>query len=99
MGFTAYFREFEQSEFPLTLGVAGEKKTTTVVLDSAGVVAMTAEQNVVWRSDWGTLTFSNGPDLILHNGQQAIRLESGGSGRSLLEELVIKYGRLKQMHF
>ncbi|MGD8193048.1 hypothetical protein ACEXQB_000960 [Herbiconiux sp. P18] len=99
IGFTAYFREFEQAEFPVTLAVAGEKKTTTVVLDATGVVAMTAEQKVVWQSDWEGLTFSNGPDLILHDGKQAIRLESGGSGRSPLEELVIKYGRLTQMHF
>ncbi|MGG7465257.1 hypothetical protein [Plantibacter sp. YIM 135347] len=99
IGFTAYFREFEQSEFPLTLVVSGEQRITAVQLDAAGVTALTADQTVVWRSAWADLSYSNGTDLILHNGRQPIHIATSDADQDPLEELVIKYGRLKQMHF
>ena len=99
IGFTAYFREFANSEFPISIAVSGERKITSVILDEVGVQAMTDDHSLVWRSDWSDLVFSNGTDLILHNGERPVHINTPDSPRDLLEELVVKYGRLKQMHF
>ena len=94
-GFTAYFAEYAHSEFPAVFLVKGSNGITVLDLDDSGVTAVDGTDRAVWSSTWRALTFSNGPDLILRNEKEAIHVESNEP----LEELLIKYGTLKQMHF
>ncbi|MFJ2370426.1 hypothetical protein [Microbacterium sp. NPDC087665] len=97
-GMTAYFREWENSEFPASFRVKGSDKIVEIAMDAQDVTARDAAGASVWTSPWTTLLFSNGPDIVLANGSgKNIRFEyTNGSD---LEEIVIKYGTLKQMHF
>ena len=97
-GLTVYFSEWEQSEFPQTFTIKDSRKIREIELDVAGISVRDAEGVVVWHSLWESLLFSNGPDMILANGTgQPIHIEYVPG--SDLEELIIKYGTLKQMHF
>jgi hypothetical protein len=97
IGLTAYFREWEDSEFPVAFPVKGSDKVVEIGMDAAGVTALDAAGATVWTSPWSTLLFSNGPDIVLAGGGRTVRFEDGDG--SALEELLIKYGTLKQMHF
>lgn len=99
-GFTVYFAEYEGTDLPASFAVKGSKKIVAVALDAHGITAMDATEQQVWASPWSDLLFSNGTDLILRNTRDAVHLEVSTTGSlNELEELVIKYGTLKQMHF
>ncbi|SKA97391.1 hypothetical protein SAMN06295879_2331 [Agreia bicolorata] len=98
-GFTAYFEEYERSEFPVAFAVKADRGIAEVRLDDAGVTAVDTSGAVVFSGPWSTLLFSDGPDLILKNDTGMIHIADGQSGYNELEELVIKYGTLKQLHF
>lgn len=97
IGLTAYFREWEGSEFPVAFAVKGSDKVVEIGMDAAGVTARDAAGATVWTSPWSTLLFSNGPDIVLAGGGKTVRFEYADG--SEVEELLIKYGTLKQMHF
>lgn len=98
IGLTAYFREWEASEFPVAFPVKGSDKIVEVALDAEGVTARDAAGASVFASPWSTLLFSNGPDIVLAGGTgTTVRVEYKDG--DTLEELLIKYGTLKQMHF
>jgi hypothetical protein len=97
---TAYFAEFEHSELPASFPAKGKNRIVSVNLDRAGFTAVNAAGEPIWSSSWPSLRFSNGRDLLLRNSETALRIEYLSDGRSRgLEELVIKYGTLQQMHF
>jgi hypothetical protein len=97
---TAYFAEFEYSELPVSFPAKGKNRIVAVNLDRTGFTAVNAAGEPVWASSWPSLRFSNGRDLLLRNDDTAMRIEYLSDGRSRgLEELVIKYGILQQMHF
>ncbi|SMG24104.1 hypothetical protein [Agreia pratensis] len=98
-GFTAYFEEYEMSEFPVAFTVKADRGVVEVRLDHAGLTAVDASGTRVFSGPWSTLLFSNGPDLILTNDTGMIHVTLGQGGNDALEELVVKYGTLKQMHF
>jgi hypothetical protein len=99
IGLAAYFREWENSEFPARFPVRGDHGTTAVSMDAAGVTALDANSGIVWTSPWSALRFSNGPDLVLLDGAgKTVRLQPADA-QPEIEEIVIKYGTLKQMHF
>lgn len=99
LGLSVYFREWENSEFPASFPVKGTDRIVAVTLDAEGVAALDAASAVVWSSPWERLLFSNGPDLVLGDGaSRTVRLEHAHADAAL-EELVVKYGTLKQMHF
>lgn len=97
IGLTAYFREWEGSEFPVVFRVKGSDKVVAIEMDTAGVTARDAAGVTVWTSPWSTLLFSNGPDIVLAGGGMTVRFEYADG--STIEELLIKYGTLRQMHF
>ncbi|KAA0959991.1 hypothetical protein FQ142_14105 [Microbacterium sp. ANT_H45B] len=97
IGLTAYFREWEGSEFPVVFPVKGSDKVVAIEMDAAGVTARDAASATVWTSPWSTLLFSNGPDIVLAGGGTTVRFEYADG--STIEELLIKYGTLRQMHF
>jgi len=97
IGLTAYFREWEGSEFPVVFPVKGSDKVVAIEMDAAGVTARDAASATVWTSPWSTLLFSNGPDIVLAGGGTTVRFEYADG--SAVEELLIKYGTLRQMHF
>lgn len=97
IGLTAYFREWEASEFPVAFPVKGADKVVEVALDADGVTARGAAGASVFTSPWSALLFSNGHDIVLAGGGTTVRFEYADG--SALEELLIKYGTLKQMHF
>ncbi|MFK4762976.1 hypothetical protein ACI3KS_18775 [Microbacterium sp. ZW T5_45] len=99
LGLSVYFREWEQSEFPASFAVKGSDRIVAVSLDADGITALDAASAVVWSSPWERLLFSNGPDLVLGDGaSRTVRLEYRDADAAL-EELIVKYGTLKQMHF
>lgn len=99
IGLTAYFREWENTEFPAVFPVKGTDRITTVELDEGGVTASDDRNAVVWSAQWSALLFSNGSDIVLGDGTgKTIRFDHP-DGHPALEELLIKYGTLKQMHF
>lgn len=97
IGLTAYFREWEGSEFPVAFPVKGTDKVAEIEMDATGVTARDAAGAAVWSSPWSTLLFSNGPDIVLAGGGKTVRFEYADGSEP--EELLIKYGTLKQMHF
>lgn len=97
IGLTAYFREWENTEFPVSFPVKGSDKVVEIAMDATGVSARNAAGAAVMTSPWSTLLFSNGPDIVLAGGGTTVRFEYAGG--SDLEEIIIKYGTLKQMHF
>ncbi|MEV4669940.1 hypothetical protein [Microbacterium sp. LWO12-1.2] len=98
IGLTAYFREWEGTEFPVAFPVKGSDKIVELSLDGDGVTARDAAGATVFASPWSTLLFSNGPDIVLAGGTgKAVHVEYQDG--DALEELLIKYGTLKQMHF
>ena len=98
IGLTAYFREWEGTEFPVAFPVKGTDKIVEIALDADGVTAKDAAGTSVFTSPWSTLLFSNGPDIVLAGGTgKTVRVEYKDG--DALEELLIKYGTLKQMHF
>ncbi|WEK62103.1 MAG: hypothetical protein P0Y60_04940 [Candidatus Microbacterium colombiense] len=97
IGVTAYFREWEGSEFPVAFAVKGTDKVVEIAMDADGVTARDAAGASIWASPWSTLLFSNGPDIVLAGGGRTVRVED--TDGSDLEELLIKYGTLTQMHF
>lgn len=98
LGLTAYFREWENSEFPVSFPVKGSGGVVEIVMDAGGVTARDAAAATSWTAPWSTLLFSNGPDIVLSDGAaKTVRFEY--SDGSELEEILIKYGTLKQMHF
>lgn len=99
IGFTAYFAEFENVELPVEFAVAGSDGVTLVELSVGGVTGRGADGQSLWASTWADLTFSNGPTLILANGASRPLTIEYANAEPELEELVIKYGTLKQMHF
>lgn len=99
LGLTAYFSEWEGSEFPATFPVKASDKVVSITMDADGVAARDAAGAIAWSSPWSTLLFSNGPDIVLSDGAaRTLRIEMP-EDHPELEELVIKYGTLKQMHF
>ncbi|MFF7291487.1 hypothetical protein ACFY9N_03035 [Microbacterium sp. NPDC008134] len=99
IGMSAYFREWENSEFPARFPVRGDHGTTAVTMDAAGVTALDANSGIVWTSPWSALRFSNGPDLVLlDSAGKTVRLHPADA-QPEIEEIVIKYGTLQQMHF
>lgn len=99
LGLTAYFREWEGSEFPTSFPVKGSDGVVEIAMDAEGVTARDAAAETVLRAPWSTLLFSNGPDIVLAGGTgNTVRFAYSGD-RSDVEELLIKYGTLKQMHF
>lgn len=99
IGLTAYFREWENTEFPAVFSVKGTDRITTIGLDETGVTASDAHDAIVWSAPWSALLFSNGPDIILAAGNgKNIRFDNPEASPDL-EELLIKYGTLKQLHF
>ena len=61
--------------------------------------AVDAADDLVWSAPWERLLFSNGTDIVLSDGAaKTIRVESP-DGEPELEEILIKYGTMKQMHF
>ena len=101
LGFTAYFREFEGVEFPVRYAVKADRRISALNFDAAGVTGLDGAGQSVWSSPWAQLRFSNGSDLMLNDGSTTIHVEfpKGEEEWARLEELVIKYGTLKQMHF
>lgn len=98
IGLTAYFREWEGSEFPVAFPVKGSDKIVELAMDAEGVTARDAAGTSVFTSPWSTLLFSNGPDIVLAGGTgTTVRVEYKDG--DTLEELLIKYGTLTQMHF
>ncbi|MHC9046112.1 hypothetical protein ACYX8G_16125 [Microbacterium saperdae] len=98
VGLTAYFREWEGTEFPVAFAVKGSDKIVELAMDAEGVTARDAAGVSVFASPWSTLLFSNGPDIVLAGGTgKTVRVEYKDG--DTLEELLIKYGTLKQMHF
>ena len=98
LGLTAYFREWESSEFPVSFPVKGWDKVAEIAMDADGVTALDAAAATVWSAPWSRLVFSNGPDIVLSGGGgKTVRFEYENG--SALEEILIKYGTLKQMHF
>jgi len=99
LGLSVYFREWEGSEFPARFAVKGTDKVTGLELDATGVRAVDAADDLVWSAPWERLLFSNGTDIVLSDGAaKTIRVESP-DGEPELEEILIKYGTMKQMHF
>ena len=98
LGLTAYFQEWESSEFPVSFAVRGSHKIVEIAMDAEGVTARDATGAPVWTAPWSRLLFSNGPDIVLAAGTgKNVRFEY--TNGSALEEILIKYGTLKQMHF
>ena len=98
VGLTAYFREWEGTEFPVAFAVKGSDKIVELAMDAEGVTARDSAGVSVFASPWSTLLFSNGPDIVLAGGTgKTVRVEYKDG--DTLEELLIKYGTLKQMHF
>lgn len=98
LGLSAYFREWEHSEFPTAFAVKGSGGVVEIAMDADGVIARDASGADVWNAAWSSLLFSNGPDIVLGGGSAGtVRFEYVNG--SELEELLIKYGTLKQMHF
>ena len=99
LGLSVYFREWEHSEFPARFAVTGTDGVTSIDLDASGALAVDRAENVVWSAPWEKLTFSNGNDVVLGNGSSTtIRIEIP-DGEPDLEEILIKYGTFRQMHF
>ena len=99
LGLSVYFREWEHSEFPARFAVTGTDGVTSIDLDASGARAVDRAENVVWSAPWEKLTFSNGNDVVLGNGSSTtIRIEIP-DGEPDLEEILIKYGTFRQMHF
>lgn len=99
LGLSVYFREWEGSEFPARFAVKGTDKVTGLELDATGVRAVDAADDLVWSAPWERLLFSNGTDIVLSDGAaKTIRVESPDDEPEL-EEILIKYGTMKQMHF
>lgn len=99
LGLSVYFREWEGSEFPARFSVKGTDKVAGVELDATGVRAVDAAEDLVWSAPWEKLLLSNGPDIMLADGAaKTIRFESLDDDPDL-QEILIKYGALKQMHF
>jgi hypothetical protein len=101
LGFTAYFKEFEGVEFPARYAVKADRRISSLSFDAAGVVGHDSAGEQACSASWEQLRFSNGSDLILTDGSTMIHVEfpKDKDERDSLEELVIKYGTLKQMHF
>lgn len=98
LGLAAYFREWEGSEFPVSFAVKGSDKVVEIAMDADAVTALDAAGATVWTSPWSTLLFSNGPDIVLSGGAaKTVRFDDAEG--SDIEEIIIKYGTLKQMHF
>jgi hypothetical protein len=99
IGLSVYFREWEGSEFPVAFPVKGGGTVATIALDATGARALDAAGTETWSAPWTGLLFSNGPDLLLSDGASApLRFDRPGEHPEL-EEILIKYGTLKQMHF
>lgn len=99
LGLTAYFAEWDNSEFPVTFPVKASDKIVSITMDADGIAARDAVGAVVWSSPWSSLLFSNGPDIVLSDGAaHTLRIETPEEHPEL-EEILIKYGALKQMHF
>lgn len=99
LGLTAYFAPWESSEFPARFAVKGSNRIVVVTLDVTGVTALDSTEQPVWSARWAELTFSNGPDIVLAGGTPGpVRIEYP-EGHPEFEEILIKYGTLKQMHF
>lgn len=99
LGLSVYFQEWEHSEFPARFVVTGTDGATSIDLDASGARAVDRAENVVWSAPWEKLTFSNGNDIVLGNGSsKTIRIEIP-DGDPDLEEILIKYGTFRQMHF
>lgn len=99
LGLSVYFREWEGSEFPARFTVKGRGTVTSVELDATGVRAVDAAGNLVWSAPWERLLVSNGTDIVLADGaSKTIRFELV-EDEPELEEILIKYGTMKQMHF
>ena len=69
LGLTAYFREWEGSEFPVSFPVKGADGVVEIAMDAAGVTARNAAAATVLHVPWSTLLFSNGPDIVLAGGK------------------------------
>ncbi|PPF79865.1 hypothetical protein C5E07_18670 [Pseudoclavibacter sp. RFBJ3] len=98
VGFNAYFEDYEKSEFPVGLIVRGSDGVAMMTLTADDVVAFDERGRRLWSSRWERLIFSNAHDLLLYNGHTQIRIDDEDQ-RDLVEALVVKYGRLEQMHF
>ncbi len=100
VGFSAYFQDFEGTEFPATISLPGNSGLASVTADAGGLRVCGPDGQLRWAATWTTLRFSNGDDLVLHNGSEPLRLNlSRDDGRNDFEELVIKYGAFRQMHY
>jgi hypothetical protein len=100
LGFSAYFQDFEGTEFPATIALPGNRALASVTADAGGLRVSGPDGQLRWAATWTTLRFSNGDDLVLHNGSEPLRVNlSRDDGRNDLEELVIKYGAFSQMHY
>jgi len=99
LGLSVYFREWEGSEFPARFAVKGTDKVANVEFDATGVRAVDGTEDLVWSAPWEKLLFSNGTDIMLSDGAgRTIRVEPRADEPEL-EEILIKYGTMKQMHF
>lgn len=98
LGLSVYFEPWERAEFPVSFPVKGTNKAVIVDFDAEGVAARDAAGAVVWSSPWATLTFSNGPDIIIADGANK-RVQFEYKDLPELEAILIKYGTLRQMHF
>ncbi|MBZ4486688.1 hypothetical protein LQ938_06085 [Microbacterium sp. cx-55] len=99
VGFTAYFAEYDRTEFPASYTASGSKQVAGVDADAEGLTVRDSRGASIWSSPWTALTFSNGNDLILKNAGSTIRIDAAVADGVPLEELVIKYGTFVQMHF
>ena len=98
-GYTVYFREFADLGLPAVFPLYGHRKLAAIELTADGA-SLIHHGGAASRLAWSEFTFSNGPELrLLANGSTTDITPSQTSDYRLLEELLTKYGRFKQLHF
>jgi hypothetical protein len=97
----AYLEEFEGTELPISLPVAGDRGVTKVTLDGEGVSGRTPADVVAWKSPWSKLRFVNSlptdadPTLVLRASDYSeLHIKTTRGAGAYAEGLIAKYGRL-----
>ncbi|MBO9523981.1 MAG: hypothetical protein J7518_20795 [Nocardioidaceae bacterium] len=101
LGYGIYFAEYDGSELPTAVPVLRHRSLTSLRfdLDGLGIVGADNREQAV---PWAQVDFSNGPDLKVRiPGYGVLTFEERHLGASyrVTEELLIKYGTFRQLHF
>lgn len=100
VGFTAYFEAFENREFPANFRI-DSPTVAGIACDRHGVTVTAPDGTSLLTAAWDRLLVSNGPDVILQSGDQRVSVDAvrTAAAPTEVEEVLIKYGQFRQLHF